>query len=149
MKTIARKSMKSGIFYLILTLLSVLFFIIALTDNKIYVCFIDFILFSFCLYIFLKWLFLPSIIISEDDNGLLHLPNDIIISPGDIKDVSRRNLHGRYAQYSFGFLTITTVTDEYKFDFVADLEKVSKTLTDIMYRAKYSSASSKNDDENS
>lgn len=76
----------------------------------------------------------PKRIISLDDSGMLilHFCNKTI-SPSEITDVSYYRASSRGFQYEWGKITITTRTDKYKCNYVANVELVSKELTRLMY----------------
>lgn len=83
-------------------------------------------------YVFIRGLLVPKEIISIDENGMLILHScKTTISPSELTDISYRD-YSRYA-VTPGILEITTEKGIYKCSFVADVEKVSKELTRLMY----------------
>ena len=78
----------------------------------------------------------PAEIVSVDNNGILHLPNDVTLNPADLIDVSYKRARGKGIQYKWGKIILSTHIDIYKFNFVADCEQTAKELTRMMYESK-------------
>lgn len=85
-----------------------------------------------------KYLRLPSDIITVDNAGILHLPNDVTLDPAELIDISYKRAQGKGFQYRWGKIILSTHLDSYKFDFVDDCESVAKKLTRLMYESKRS-----------
>lgn len=83
-----------------------------------------------------KYLRIPSEIITVDNKGFLHLPKDVTLDPKDIVDVSYRRARGRSATYDWGEVIIITHIESFRLDYVDDCENVSKELTRMMYESK-------------
>ena len=78
----------------------------------------------------------PTEIITVDNKGILHLPNDVTLDPADLIDVSYKRARGKGFQYKWGEIILCTHIDSYKFNFVDDCEQTAKELTRMMYESK-------------
>ena len=78
----------------------------------------------------------PVEIITVDNKGILHLPNDVTLDPADLIDVSYKRARGKGFQYKWGEIILCTHIDSYKFNFVDDCEQTAKELTRMMYESK-------------
>ena len=78
----------------------------------------------------------PAEIITVDNKGILHLPNDVTLDPADLIDVSYKRARGKGFQYKWGEIILCTHIDSYKFNFVDDCEQTAKELTRMMYESK-------------
>lgn len=78
----------------------------------------------------------PAEIITVDREGVLRLPNDVMLDPADLTDVSYKRARGKGFQYRWGEIILCTHIDSYKFNFVDDCEQVAKELTRMMYESK-------------
>ena len=140
MKVIAHKKDGMGLLYGFVVVMGI--FLISLGIGLglagIYLWLLGGLICGIGVYYVVKFLMLPSAIIMQDTDGILHLPKGVTVSPADIIDVSYRRASARGLQYAWGSVNIKTHTDEYKYGFVAECEDAAKELTDIMYRARYS-----------
>jgi hypothetical protein len=78
----------------------------------------------------------PGEIITVDNKGILHLPNEVMLDPADLIDVSYKRARGKGFQYRWGDIVLCTHLDSYKFNFVDDCEGTAKELTRLMYESK-------------
>ena len=87
-------------------------------------------------YTIVKYVRTPNEIITVDNKGILHFPNDATLDPKDIIDVSYRCARGKHTTYDWGEVIIITHIESFKFDYVDNCEDVSKELTRMMYERK-------------
>ena len=89
-------------------------------------------------FIFVQYILLPYDVISIDQEDNLHLPKGTIVNIKDVLDVSYRRASARSIQYKWGSVTLKTRLGDFKYGYISDCEEVSKQLTDMMYRARFS-----------
>ncbi len=88
-----------------------------------------------CIGVLIDFFRYPSVLITRDATGLLHLPKNATVSPSEISDVSYRRASAKGFQYSWGTVTVTTYAETYKLRYVGDCEKVAKELLRMTYEA--------------
>ena len=91
-------------------------------------------------YVFFSYVSLPYAVIQLDSDNNLHLPKNLVVNVGDVLDVSYRRASARGIQYRWGSVTLSTRLGTYRYGYIADCESVAKSLTDMIYQAKYKKA---------
>ena len=85
------------------------------------------------IYILVGFCKVPPIIITLDENGILHLPGNVTVVPSEISDVSYKPARAKHVQYKWGNVEIVTYSGTYKLKYVAECEAVAKKLTELKY----------------
>ena len=87
----------------------------------------------FSIYVLIGFCKVPPIIITLDENGILHFPGNVTVTPSEISDVSYKPARAKHMQYKWGNVEIVTYSGKYKFKYVAECETVAKKLTELKY----------------
>lgn len=91
-----------------------------------------------CGYLYFECKKIPNVVISIDENNVLHLPKGVTVSIDDVIDVSYRRASAKSIQYKWGSVALKTKNGMiHKYGYIAECEEVAKRLTDMMYQAKY------------
>ena len=136
MKTIATKKMAVLGIYIFSALLGLSLIGLSLTTEQLLISISGVLVLAVSVGIIIDFFRIPGTVITQDENGELHLPRGIIVAPKEIGDVSYRRASARGIQYKWGTIIISTYSATYKYRYVDDCEAVAKELTDIMYASK-------------
>ena len=140
MNVIARKREGLGLLYSFTALIGLIFIGIGVcydtTSTTLLTVLFGVVVFAISCYGVVAFCRTPAEIVTVDNTGLLHLPNDVTLNPADLVDVSYKRARGKGIQYKWGKIILSTHIDTYKFNFVADCEQTSKELTRMMYESK-------------
>ena len=135
--TIAYKKHSVGILYIVLTVVGIFCFLYGLIGERFPTWLFGAVLAVVSGVLSVQYLMLPSDIIALSEDNSLILPKGETIPMEALNDVSYKCARGKGIQYRWGSITLSTRYGVYKFGFVADCEDVAKTLTRMMYAAKY------------
>lgn len=121
--------------YILTAVIGVAFITLSFFTEIVYVI-LGIVLLAISAYLLFVFFRTPSVIITLDDEGALHLPNDVTLLPSEIGDVSYRRASAKGIQYKWGSVTLETYSGRYKFSFVAECEDVAKNLLELKYNGK-------------
>ena len=115
-----------------------LFIIMLITDSEPILAIFLLIVGVASTYLFITHKKTPKDMISVDEStGEIYLHIDkLSISVTDVVDISYDKARARGIQYEWGTLIIETGIEKFEYQYVADVESVSKELTRIMYLHK-------------
>ena len=140
MNVIAKKSEGLGLLYSFTALLGLVLIGIGVfyekTSTSLLTAVFGIVVLAISVYQVVAFCRTPAEIVTVDNTGLLHLPNDVTLNPADLIDVSYKRARGKGIQYKWGKIILSTHIDTYKFNFVADCEQTAKELTRMMYESK-------------
>lgn len=140
MNVIAKKTEGLGLLYSFTAFIGLVFVGIGIFYDKTSVSWLTaifgIVLFAISCYTVVMFCRTPSEIITVDNKGILHLPNEVTLDPADLIDVSYKRARGKGFRYRWGDIVLCTHLDSYKFNFVDDCEGTAKELTRLMYESK-------------
>ena len=139
MDVVARKKSGVGAMYLVFALLGFIIIGVGIGTHTAFVFLpMGLAISGISGYIFVDYVRLPyDVIIIDRENNLI-LPKGNTISIKDVLDVSYKRATARGIQYRWGAIKLKTRLGDFKYGYIADCEEVSKRLTDMMYRARFS-----------
>ncbi len=139
MDIIARKKSGVGSMYLVCALLGFIIIGVGIGTHTAFVLLpMGLAISGISGYIFVDYARLPYDVISIDRENNLILPKGNTVSIKDVLDVSYKRATARGIQYRWGTIKLKTRLGDFKYGYIADCEDVSKRLTDMMYRARFS-----------
>jgi hypothetical protein len=132
-KTIAYKNHFAGIVYILCTILGIVLIITDIRFIYTYYFILGVILTIIGGYLSLKYLMLPSKIISIDNNGIIYLPKGITLTKNDVIKVDYRKARAKSITYRYGTIIISTLKKDYKYHFITDCQNVHDILNDFIH----------------
>ena len=139
MDVIAHKKSGVGFMYLACTLLALIIIGLGIGTHTAFALVpMGLAIGGFSGYIFVDYARLPYDVISIDRENNLILPKGNTVNIKDVLDVSYKRATARGIQYRWGTIKLKTRLGDFKYGYIADCEEVSKQLTDMMYRARFS-----------
>lgn len=137
-RTIAQKKLSVGLLYIALTVFGCIFAVDSFIGMNILVGIISSVVTIVCAVLSVKFLSLPLDIVVLTDEHTIALPKGVRIPLTSIVDVSysEAGAASKGIKYKWGKITISTVSDSFKYDFVCECKEAAKQLMSLVETEK-------------
>ena len=135
-EVIAYKKHLAGVAYIVITLVGILMLVSGFAARKARLWAMAIVVSAVGFFCSVRFLTLPSEIIVLNADGTLTLAGGTTVALSEIREVDYRRARGKGIRYSWGSLTVSTYSGDYRFAFVADCEEVAERLNGMVLSAK-------------